>query len=614
MYKKLVYLFFLYILFYTFISFAEPSFNIPESSSVENSEISDNSSYPLSPDRGQITDKKDVSYHKISLEDIYLNSYKTISSEVHSNENKISKNAYTSVAKSLEISVLELKAMLLENPDKKQDYCNDQDEIACANSLLKDFCPNQDSLNFSFLNCQIQLSKRIKSEYSRYKFQEELHNYVLSSQAFTNGTLKDTGGNSFDIVVDLNIIDLIFFGDKMTIIKSGSPFLPIDYSKRQKEKDENNNLDDTKNDNEQDNDNKEGSDESDNDIVNSEGSDTSSTGENNLTETEKEEGFCRDPEELFLSYSIETQIIGINNEKNKVKFTDIKNQNLVSNYKDIQMGNIIPEQIKYTGGEYPDLSIYEKNKNKCNKEEKSYLQGLICIPEFCTDVVCVKIKIKTGYREVALRRLDCIECHIDRGNEALLPFIGTLGQNTPNSNPMESFFLAAMSNLFKGVSNTIYLKPKRLPFLVYDDSLTDQKKQKEEELKKSEEKSEEKNETKDENSSQYYLNRELYNDMLLSNCPEIYENFIPGEGSTLDSLEYCNDISNEKKKLAKQEFVGESYVSSTQRKAHLRSRSDTYKKVVEPFFWQLSMDMVAINKHLQDIDPQNIRETAKQCR
>lgn len=541
--------------------------------------------------------------HTLVVQDLYINTYESFDDR---NVESLMGNAFFAVAESMNTSTEDLERMLLEKSDL--EFCK-KDSVSCVEDLMEKACPIPKGQNLWFIECQKALVNRLQDEYSRQEFQEFEHIREKASQAFINGTLQDTGGrNSFDIIVDLNIIDTILFGDNMTTPSNGSPFLPSIFDASGE------NFSDGNNDG---NDQNEGSDTTNVEDEN-DGSDDDSLNDEESEDTEEvtEEvhGFCLDPGAVFFTSTVTKNTYTVDDGFNSHE--SLRN-NKGEGYTSASLGNIIVDQIKYSGGTYPDLSSFGGNDNGCEEGEKSFFQGRLCIPEFCNDIICIKINLKTGRSEDTAVYLDCVECHILRGIEFLSPFIGTIGQNTPNSNPQEAYFLAAFANMFKNVTSQITLKPKKLPFMVYDDSLADQHKQ--DQSAGSDVQPEEtvdKLSDEDVDEKIFNANERLYHEMI-ANCPEMNTVFEPNTGFALFHSSYCVEADAQRDVLAKKYYgyteEQSSSFSESARTEQNNQRTEGFHNVVQPFFMQMSAGMVTINAHLQDIDPAIILKNAQHC-
>ncbi len=633
-----------------------------------------------------------IAEHYFTLEDLYKKTYQRLSEQSDSKSINVRDRAYFSVAQSLGVEKSDIKNMLFaEIPDfddKKKTNKKQQ-----SLEVFQKICSNKGNTSQKFRQCQEDIKTRVENELKRQRFQEDMHTYALNNQAFINGTLQDTHGEYFDIIVDLNIIDLLLFGGKMNIPKTGSPFLKCNpfngdtcygfntddtNNKKNTTKDQNNSqlasahstetppYTDTNNTNPT-NTNTTYS-ESESGIKRTNGNEHSSTdpkiavitGRSETTQTTtvtNTNGFCVDPDGIIFQkikrhtivgntaqsdnksvtyydpYSIDnftnpntTSSHSANNENtantttSTSSYASIANVVYPNNFDDIQRGNFINPQIKYTGGVYPDLSKIS-HKRKCKDDEDSFLNGRVCIKKICNDVLCIKINLKKGLRDsnTPLQKVDCVECHIDRGNEALSPLVGTLGQNTPNQHPMESNFLSAFGNLGKTINKHIYLMPKRLPFLAYDQahpnhdtpSNTPHKDPKKNPKTKADTptKKETESESNDSLNKKYQYNRALYNALLINNCNEIGNNFTKHEGYSVHMAEYCRRIGSEKERIEQQLYT-------PKKKDTIQNsiRSDNFDKMLRPFLQQFTSDMLTVNNYLQIIDPGNIKAKAKQCK
>ena len=491
-----------------------------------------------------------------------------------------------------------------------------------------------------------------------------MEGYARAHQAFANGTLKDTGNEKFDIIVDLNILDVILFGDKFTAPQNSSPFFPHKSIAQtlQALEDKNNASSSTEN-----TENSASSDTSDTETTSGENSDTSNTNtsepspENTQGETSETpensgnsgtenvnisniEEFCIDPDVLIFSGNSgkgntensgsagtspdtgsENSGSGDGDSENSGDDADTEKGTSLSD-EEMQNGNYFSYEDRAATDKYPDLGQIEDDerargyRKDCGEKERPLFGGRMCVPDFCTEIFCVRVYVKEGHKQTNLRALDCVECHIDKGNEALVPMISTLGQGTPHTNPMEPNFMGAFATFggaFSGVK--IYTQPKKLPFLVYDqgDSLTDQKKKKAEDKKvasgdTTEKESTENSEKKKSEEEAEKLkklvekNQELF-DLMLMDCSKSQGNI----GDTIaDKVSVCSKNKQEKEAAYDKKYASEYSTAAVQNS----SKSAAYKNVVEPFFYGFSEDMRQINLELKKIDSTAIERAGQQCK
>ena len=264
-----------------------------------------------------------IESHLFLTEDLYLNVYKSVSNTSGKTQDQARATAYSSVAKRLEITETQLNEMLLinktnaENAGAESKLCDpNNSNIQCTEDLMEQLCQSNGNLE-KFQLCQSKLQAMVDQQMIYTTDHLEIQRTTKASQAYVNGTLQDTGGiNSFDIVVDLNIVDTIVFGEKMTVPKTGSPFLPYNPFKDKDDDEEgSNNNEESGDDDENDEENDDQSEEESNEDENNENegdNDQEEEGEKeNDTNTNLEE-FCADLDALYFSNTITTQIIDIN--------------------------------------------------------------------------------------------------------------------------------------------------------------------------------------------------------------------------------------------------------------------------------------------------------------
>lgn len=482
------------------------------------------------------------------------------------NEQDINELSQEYVGKSMGISKSQIQEIIKEDP------------LKCGNScLLSRYCQKEANLS-TIIECKSNIQYEIQKRKTQLEIEQKIHNQSLASQAFMNGTLQDTQNKAYDLVVDFNIIDLLLFGEKASVPSSSSPFFPsnnktIDIEEKIEEILSEENNDSSKN------------------TTSKNISSENTTEKNTTSENESNTfGFCMNHNEIIPTPNDTPQDIQ-NNEDSENFITPSAES----------FGNIVDEKYKYQGGIYPDIKKFKKNK-KCKAGEKSFFYGRICIPEFCNENICIKINLKAKSKPATeLSPFNCTECHIDRGNEALNNMIETLGQNTPNVNPMEPYFLRAIGNLFKNITSSITLIPKPLPFLVYDEALIADKKN---ETKIEEEKKTEKNKERENKIRE--KNEELYRNIILS-CPEGLEYF-SNENITLETLtNYCKKVDNQATNIA---ITKEKTVDETKNDVI----KNQYEEVLKPFEKQISDKIIIINTLLQEISSESISKTNRNCK
>ena len=535
----------------------------------------------------------------------------------------------------------------------------------CLTPLVRKYCNLETPNNFDgYVECQKKMRKIYSDRLKKNVLAKRLEKSTRTSQAFLNGTLKDTNNQKFDIIIDFNILDVILFGDKFTAPQNSSPFFPhpsIVQLFQNEEDRRNNEAENTGSGNTQDagentTGNAENSDSSEHNqpeenssgsrntpenssSVSSETGNNASSSENNNSGNVNLSGFCIDPDVLIFSgnggsdsgnisggENTNTDSGTQNTDENSNTNTNEDSENSSSfvsslSQEEMQNGSYFSAADRENTDSYPDIEALKKEERKrgfrkdCSEKERPLFGGRMCVPDFCTEVFCVRVFVTEGHKQTNLRPLDCVECHIDKGNEALTPLVSVLGQNTPHTNPMEPNFMGAFATFggtFTGVK--VYTQAKKLPFLIYDqgDSLTDQKNKKKkaaekksktpEENAKSE--GEEQSKEEEERLAKFVDNNTKLYEFMTYNCSNLPENI--GENMS-DKAEFCARYTKE---------MTQKHTDDAQKElnsVYNKQKSNGYKTVVEPWFYQFSEDMRQINMELEKIDSEAIKQAAHQC-
>ncbi len=505
----------------------------------------------------------------------FENLYESLHTDFKNNYTALDSIAQKYVGGNLGASATEVQKMMTEDPSSCGDTC-----------LLNKYCPKKSNL-FTVQECKKMIISEVAKRKAQLITEKEMHDNTIASQAFMNGTLQDTGNKAYDLVVDLNIIDLLFFGDKMSVPTNGSPFLPKDGNEGKNPSGEPSlSLLPTTS---------EGAHPSPSSSISNTPTPSSSSSPFPSSSTSPlPSGFCMVPNSF--SGKVDTTLKDGNGSTGNSSDTSL-GSNL-----ETSLGNIVDDRYKFRGGTYPDLRKYQ-NKKKCGAGEKSFFYGRICIPEFCNEMICVKIDMKTTTKPASVSNLNCTECHIDRANTALDKMMGTLGQNTPNVNPMEPYFLRAIANLFKNVTSRITIIAKPLPFLVYDEALIADKTEgeKSDEQKAKEQEDQRKNDIAERNTN-------LYNQIVMA-CPEALEHFQYEEVSSDLLTQYCSKVDAERVQL---EVTNQ--INTEIAEAKNEQKSISYNNVLKPFYQQTAAKIVTINELLKTITVEEIMKTNRNCK
>jgi hypothetical protein len=245
---------------------------------------------------------------------------------------------------------------------------------------------------------------------------------ALASEIWSNGTLFDS---DFDLVVDLNVVDVLYFGSEAQTPNSRT-FDPFARNRRndtieedtarsqQSETSSAQGSQDTAQDNESVSQNEED--------VESETSETESEDSNPVNEQGYLENndylnaACRDPEALyFTGNNNANQEATENNSEAEGNHSEANEQSEGSNGsrgnqnsaqdqdRDLNAADntLPPLPEEPLGGDYPEFEL--ATEEECSGEEVALFGNIYCVPEFCTSVLCVDIEFVPGRAKVATR-------------------------------------------------------------------------------------------------------------------------------------------------------------------------------------------------------------------
>jgi hypothetical protein len=437
--------------------------------------------------------------------------------------------------------------------------------------------------------CQGKLEQLFSEEYSRNSFEWRLQYDALAREAWMNGSLLD---GSFDLVVDLNVIDFILFGKNATVPSAPSPLW----------------YDGDANNNSGGNDSSIPGEESprsdDTDEGSQSGDKKTSPSPSPSSDSDQTGQICIDPDALFFE-----------KEENSER---INTQNAIQKRKDLQSGALFESgEYGYLGGTYLDFAeLANEEDEECDGDELPIFGGRVCVPKFCNDIMCIKITFLPGYRAVSNKqKLDCVECSVQRGLEVVRKLYGLPGKLAPNDSPTRNFFLTAFSNLFRNITSSVTIISKPLPFLVYktqNDPPPITKNYEGEPPSQTPSVEEEKEERE---KSYYDQNKDLFEILDQQNC-ESKLAAVRGDGIQSEIIDEC------KKDM---DFLGYSleYLQSpldtsgrsvAEALESEQARSSFYNDVVVPYFSQLEHSMGMINDHFLQIQSVRLLENVSSCK
>lgn len=280
-------------------------------------------------------------------------------------------------------------------------------EGSISQEAITSLCKNDLKIDGLF-QCMNELQNLYQFERSVAQTEAMEKELAYASEIWANGTKADS---SFDLVVDLNIIDVIYFGSEAQIPKARiyDPFsddndetITTDTATG----DDTDNTEDTTNDDtETDTDND--TDDNEDRVI------TVCPAEGECTEVVISQPVCAsDPSEIVLDQ--DAQQVAEEN-------TEATNQ---SGSKDqwYRKDEWTGYEYNYKGGTYP--SFYDENSDddsgseSCSGQEVGMFGNMWCIEKFCTNFICIDIKFIKGSKS-STRKENCIKCLLNYASEEL---------------------------------------------------------------------------------------------------------------------------------------------------------------------------------------------------
>lgn len=235
---------------------------------------------------------------------------------------------------------------------------------------------------------------------------------ALASERWANGTLSDS---SFDIIVDLNIIDVILFGPEATLPAARLPdgFLQGPYNSRPYTEP----LDPLRD---------PGASPASSDSTNPDPEDPAQNEDPSSDDPDDPAGpvrlMCMDPDALYLeSPNHEGQ-----NDDDENNSSGDENTNVSAGLPQ-PVPDFSQEENDDTYGAYPTLDNIEATQT-CTEEETPLFNGMFCVPQFCEDLICIFIETKPGkaFSLAPQETLACISCIVNKGYEILHTLYGVV--------------------------------------------------------------------------------------------------------------------------------------------------------------------------------------------
>ncbi len=514
--------------------------------------------------------------------------------------------------------ISEIIQRILKNNETVQDL-----NIICKSS----------SILVDYYQCKEKIQKTYAQEIKILQQEYRLHWESLSESVWANGTLED---GSFDVLVDLNIIDTIFFGRNAKISGGPNPFLfdensvsgvlppgstSYSASKNVQYGSLNNNANGTNTDTKTENTNKK---------------------DPSNKNTQDPAQMCIDPEALFVKKPSDSGSSGSDNtkngnesENNNTREAELQRQRLLGNFSGSRTRN------------YLNTSAFPENtEDTCTGEQVALFGKRVCIDLRCDDIICIHITLIPGYRKVQMQDNDCIECSIHKGLNVLQPLSGLSGKLSPNDAPTEPWFLTAFANLFRNAGGKFVWIWKPLPFLVYDNpqqnegpksvitpksstSSTNSNKTTSSTSSSSVQattpesktpKKETKKKTKEERIAELdSMNQVLFRlqDSEYDNCDLILSKLPPGIENISSVFQACQDDSDQRKLQAEGKFLTTSNNYTTRTAGEETTKQESYTQffqdVVKNHLSSMGNEISAMNSLYGTIDTEAMEASEEKC-
>ncbi len=271
------------------------------------------------------------------------------------------------------------------------------------------------------------------------------YEYILTEEnaarnRWSNGTLSDS---TFDIIVDLNVLDVLLFGPNATVPPAYIPgvyydgrsrrYADIVAGLRRGDSFEGSTIEDPS----------------------ESGGDGDGDGDGDFSGN-----ICEDPDALFLtsfdgSHSSDEDNIFLPDQGN---ISDVPGE----------LPDLAGERSDFLRGTYPQHEAKDP-QDTCGENERAVplFNGMYCVPEFCKDLFCVYTEIRPGqgFSLAPIETPACIECMIQRGYEVLSLLDHTV--ETPKKASNENYVIKDNNSLFGKIGMDFNAIPKKVPFLNY---------------------------------------------------------------------------------------------------------------------------------------------------
>lgn len=284
-----------------------------------------------------------------------------------------------------------------------------------------------------------------EKEVAEIEATEKIH--AQATEMWMNGTLNDN--DKFDVVVDLNIIDVIYFG-KAARIPTSQEFNIFDDNDDDKS-------DETPEDPEAEKDfgaidlptyeviTEPGEEESSDETENNEEEENEKITEE-PTEEDYSKFICQDPDALFFGSGENKSDEEITSDDNSISpdSSDNKNNSKSSDKTTLRAGVISGADNHYLGSTYPTFGNEDMDsEDTCDGDEVEMFGNMFCIPKFCDNVLCIEIEFiagRTPDRTTGTGKEDCIKCLVDYASNDIEESYRVKDRLNPESHSTKHFW------------------------------------------------------------------------------------------------------------------------------------------------------------------------------
>ncbi len=264
---------------------------------------------------------------------------------------------------------------------------------------VKKICANMDRTEIQ--QCLNELHDLYDFERSVAKIENLEKEIAYATEIWSNGTRADS---EFDLVVDLNIIDTIYFGKEARIpnARTYDPFANEGNDMSINPGDnaginENNTIDD-------------GYDAPPN-ITDNNGN------QNQTIIVCDEDGNCTEIEELPIC--ADPNLIILDDDSNNLANNPNQDNNLGTNQW-YRKQDWTGWDYNYQGGQYPSTyTIDNVGADACGGEEVGMFGNMFCVEEFCNGFICIDVEFIKGSPNRNVTKTNCVQCLVNYTSEEL---------------------------------------------------------------------------------------------------------------------------------------------------------------------------------------------------